>query len=120
MRPLGSDLVRLESLCVGGLTIERSIVLLISVVMLGYVVFSPFGLELLAVGGLCFETTSAGSVLVLTGGGSLYYYFGWHVFFLILSGIVELGSIGLVGISGMDLCGWALERLVIGAVGGLE
>lgn len=105
---------------VGGLAVERSVVLLVSVVVLGCILFGPFGFELLAIGGFSFETTGAGSILVLAGRGTLNYYLTGDVFLLVFSGIVELGSIGLIGIPGMDLCSRACERLVIGAIGGLE
>lgn len=120
MGTLDVDLIGLEGLTVGSLTVKRSVVLLVCVMLLGCVMFGSFGLELLPIGCFSFETAGAGSILVLTGRGSLYYYLAGDVFLLVFCGIVELSGIGLVGIPRVDLRGWTSERLVIGAVGGLE
>lgn len=118
--PLDVDLVGLEGLSISGLAVKRGVVLLVGIMLLGGVVLGPFGFVLLAIGGFSLETACARSVLVLAGRGSLYYYPAGDVFLLVLGGVVELGSIRLVGITRMDLCGWACEGLVIGAIGGLE
>ncbi len=120
VRSFHVDLVRLIGVSVCSLAIEGSVIFLVGVMMLGNIMFWPFCLELLSISGFSLETARTRAILVLTGCGSLDHNLGGDILLLILGGVVKLGSIGLIGVLLMSLCGGTSEGLIIDSIGGLE
>ena len=104
------DLVLVEGVSIGCVSVEGKGIGLVCVVALWMSLLTPSCFEGCGVGGWAFKPGWVGPKLGIAGTRPLHFYFVGYVALFVLSLIVKFGSVRLVGI----------PRLVLGWLGGLS
>lgn len=118
--PFIANFISLEALLVSGVSVERQVVALIGVMLLGCVVIGFLGQKLLLISRSSFEPSSIRSKLPLTRPISLNRNFVRHIFGIVLRISTQLRSIWLIGIMLLHLRSWARSILILSSISGLE
>ncbi len=114
------DFVPLEGVSVGGVSIEGKVIRLVGIMFPDLILFSCLPLVFHIIGSGSIEFTRIGAVLFAAMNWLLNFDRVGNVALLVLGFIIELGSVGVIGITRLIVRGFALLTLIVGPVSRLE
>ena len=112
--------VSLEALLVGGVSVERQIVTLISVMLFWCVVICLLCQKFLLIGRLSLESGSIGPILPLARSISLNRNLVLNILSIVFRISVQLCSIWLIRVMLLHLRSWTRNVFILFAIGGLQ